>query len=99
MKEPNKRKQKQESTGSGRWKKRKGNECSTEEVPEFSDSLKNEGQMVAQPKLLTGETMREYQIEGLDWLIGLHETHNLNGILGQKCIVFVKYSQRFLIVF
>ena len=70
-------------------------ECMTaeEEVPEFSDCSqessqentvedeKKEERMDAQPKLLTGGTMRAYQIEGMEWLIGLYE-NGTNGILG-----------------
>ncbi|SJX64363.1 related to proliferation associated SNF2-like protein [Sporisorium reilianum f. sp. reilianum] len=36
-----------------------------------------------QPKLVTGATMREYQLDGLEWLISLYE-NGLNGILADE---------------
>ena len=36
-----------------------------------------------QPKLVTGCTMKEYQLEGLEWLSTLYE-HGLNGILADE---------------
>ncbi|KAE8215904.1 hypothetical protein CF327_g874 [Tilletia walkeri] len=36
-----------------------------------------------QPKLLTGAKMRDYQLDGLDWLISLYE-NGLNGILADE---------------
>jgi ATP-dependent DNA helicase len=36
-----------------------------------------------QPKLVTGGTMRKYQLEGLEWLISLYE-NGLNGILADE---------------
>ncbi|KAK0523643.1 putative ATPase [Tilletia horrida] len=37
----------------------------------------------AQPKLLTGAKMRDYQIDGLEWLVSLYE-NGLNGILADE---------------
>ncbi|ODQ78363.1 hypothetical protein BABINDRAFT_19811, partial [Babjeviella inositovora NRRL Y-12698] len=37
----------------------------------------------AQPRSITGCTMREYQLEGMDWLITLYE-NGLNGILADE---------------
>jgi ATP-dependent DNA helicase len=36
-----------------------------------------------QPKLVTGGTMRKYQLEGLEWLASLHQ-NGLNGILADE---------------
>lgn len=36
-----------------------------------------------QPKLLTGGIMRQYQIEGMEWLVGLFE-NGINGILADE---------------
>jgi len=36
-----------------------------------------------QPKLVTGATMREYQLQGLEWLVSLYE-NGLNGILADE---------------
>ena len=36
-----------------------------------------------QPKLLTGGVMREYQLDGMEWLQGLFE-HGINGILADE---------------
>ncbi|CAL1271150.1 unnamed protein product [Larinioides sclopetarius] len=51
-----------------------------------------------QPKLLTGGTMREYQIDGYEWLKTLYE-NGVNGILADEmglgktiqCIAFIAY--------
>jgi ATP-dependent DNA helicase len=36
-----------------------------------------------QPRLVTGATMRDYQLDGVQWLISLYE-NGLNGILGDE---------------
>ncbi|EPQ26329.1 uncharacterized protein PFL1_05978 [Pseudozyma flocculosa PF-1] len=36
-----------------------------------------------QPKLVTGATMRDYQLDGLEWLVSLYE-NGLNGILADE---------------
>ncbi|PRW58677.1 chromatin structure-remodeling complex SYD-like isoform X1 [Chlorella sorokiniana] len=38
---------------------------------------------VEQPELLTGGELREYQLRGLRWMVGLHR-HGLNGILADE---------------
>ncbi|KAJ1024722.1 hypothetical protein NDA16_002762 [Ustilago loliicola] len=43
----------------------------------------NEGGRRNQPKLVTGAKMREYQLDGLEWLISLYE-NGLNGILADE---------------
>ncbi|CAK7898144.1 uncharacterized ATP-dependent helicase Irc5p [[Candida] anglica] len=51
-----------------------------------------------QPKLLTGATMRDYQLDGLDFLVSLYE-NGLNGILADEmglgktiqCISFISF--------
>ena len=55
-------------------------------------------QAVGQPKLLSGAEMRDYQLEGLDFLVSLYE-NGLNGILADEmglgktiqCIAFVAF--------
>lgn len=36
-----------------------------------------------QPKLLTGAVLRDYQVDGVQWLISLYE-NGLNGILADE---------------
>eukprot|EP00124_Ichthyophonus_hoferi_P004274 Ihof_evm1s451 gene=Ihof_evmTU1s451 len=51
-----------------------------------------------QPKLVTGCVMREYQLDGMEWIASLYE-NGLNGILGDEmglgktlqCISFIAY--------
>jgi ATP-dependent DNA helicase len=40
-------------------------------------------QTAKQPKLVTGGTMRKYQLEGLQWLVSLY-MNGLNGILADE---------------
>ena len=37
----------------------------------------------AQPKILSGGSLKEYQIKGLEWLVSLYN-NNLNGILADE---------------
>ncbi len=41
----------------------------------------------AQPSLLKGGLLRDYQLDGLNWLIGLYET-GINGILADEMVSF-----------
>ncbi|UTT90521.1 hypothetical protein NDA17_003874 [Ustilago hordei] len=47
------------------------------------DAGNNQGGRRNQPKLVTGAKMREYQLDGLEWLISLYE-NGLNGILADE---------------
>jgi ATP-dependent DNA helicase len=38
-----------------------------------------------QPELVTGCEMRDYQLEGVEWLIGLYQ-NGLNGILADEMV-------------
>lgn len=42
-----------------------------------------------QPSILTGGTLREYQLQGLNWLIHLYD-NGINGILADE---MVRYGQ------
>lgn len=54
--------------------------------------------LVSQPALLTGGTLKPYQLEGLEWLVSLYE-NGLNGILADEmglgktlqCIAFLAF--------
>merc|ERR1712183_880560 len=39
--------------------------------------------VTAQPTILCGGTLKEYQLKGLEWLVSLHN-NNLNGILADE---------------
>jgi ATP-dependent DNA helicase len=45
-----------------------------------------------QPSLITGCTMRDYQLVGLEWLIGLYQ-QGLNGILADEMVLISIYRQ------
>lgn len=47
------------------------------------NATKNKPSSLEQPKILTGATLRDYQLEGLDWLVTLYE-NGLNGILADE---------------
>ncbi|KAL1668175.1 SNF2 family N-terminal domain-containing protein [Schizophyllum commune] len=89
-------------------KKRKTGEGDAEEdeKPVFSARAP-----IAQPKLITGATMKDYQLEGLRWMVGL-DSNGVSGILADEMglgktlqtIAFnayireLKHSKHFLIV-
>lgn len=48
-------------------------------------------QKFKQPSLITGAKMKDYQLEGLAWMVGLYE-NGISGILGMfSCNAFIKY--------
>ncbi|SNX86342.1 related to proliferation associated SNF2-like protein [Melanopsichium pennsylvanicum] len=56
------------------------------DAPHIADTKQNnanESGRRNQPKLVTGAKMREYQLDGLEWLISLYE-NGLNGILADE---------------
>ena len=69
---------------------------STREAIEKSQSSGNTN--TSQPKLITGGTLKDYQMDGLQWLVTLYE-NGLNGILADEmglgktlqCISFLSY--------
>lgn len=77
-----------EAEGSSR-KKLKGNEGSAVPVPitnpdKIGAPSKQPGSTEGrQPRLVTGATLRDYQIEGYEWLVGLY-SQGLNGILADE---------------
>ncbi len=40
--------------------------------------------MFEQPALITGATLKDYQLEGVAWMAGLHQ-NGISGILGTSC--------------
>lgn len=50
---------------------------------ETKAKLENPNSTIKQPSLVTGGTMRDYQLEGTEWLITLYE-NGLNGILADE---------------
>ena len=57
------------------------NEEKEKHVPNPSDIV--DGVSIRQPKLITGGVLREYQLQGVEWLISLYE-NGLNGILADE---------------
>lgn len=52
-----------------------------EDAEDVSDQVIT--RLTAQPSIMKGGTLREYQLDGLNWLIGLYET-GVNGILADE---------------
>ena len=67
--------------------KRRQNQAKFTDNNEASSDNENESlltRLTCQPSLLRGEhTMRNYQIDGLNWMISLYET-GINGILADE---------------
>ncbi|KAG7666267.1 IRC5 [[Candida] subhashii] len=69
---------------------------STREAIEKSQSSSNHS--IQQPKLLSGATLKDYQLDGLEWLVTLYQ-NGLNGILADEmglgktiqCIAFLSF--------
>lgn len=69
--------------GSSR-KKQKGNEGTALTVTTGGEGEKEpEKEKGRQPRLVTGAVLRDYQIEGYEWLVGLY-SQGLNGILADE---------------
>lgn len=61
--------------------KKKGKKDEVDDDEENDDEMaRPPTRLTVQPKVISGTQMRDYQLEGLNWMIGLHE-HGLNGIL------------------
>lgn len=73
-----------------------GNESET--VDDTTISAQPSKTQVSQPALITGGTLKSYQLEGLEWLVSLYE-NGLNGILADEmglgktlqCISFMAF--------
>ncbi len=44
-----------------------------------------------QPSIITGGTLREYQMQGLNWMIHLYD-NGINGILADEMVSFGQQS-------
>ncbi|KAJ9474684.1 putative ATP-dependent helicase IRC5 [Pseudozyma hubeiensis] len=64
-------------------KKAKTEASDASETKAHAAAAANESGRRNQPKLVTGAKMREYQLDGLEWLISLYE-NGLNGILADE---------------
>lgn len=49
-----------------------------------SEDLEDEVTIFPQPRLITGAKMKNYQLEGLQWMVALHQ-NGISGILGACC--------------
>ena len=66
--------------------KEEDEELLKDELEEDNDTaapLSTETVFSASPKYVTGGTMRDYQVQGLNWMISLFE-HGINGILADE---------------
>ncbi|KAL4253555.1 hypothetical protein AB1N83_014487 [Pleurotus pulmonarius] len=50
-----------------------------------SADLEEEVTIFPQPGLITGAKMKKYQLEGLQWMVALHQ-NGISGILGACCV-------------
>lgn len=57
---------------------------STEGVEE-DGGVDSGGVVFQQPSLITGAKMKDYQLEGLQWMVALHQ-NGISGILGMLCL-------------
>ncbi|KAH0485931.1 MAG: uncharacterized protein KVP18_003657 [Porospora cf. gigantea A] len=64
-------------------KKKETSKRSRRPTEEEEDPEENITRLSVQPSLLTGATLKNYQLEGLNWLISLYE-NGLNGILADE---------------
>ncbi|KAJ3867273.1 SNF2 family DNA-dependent ATPase [Lentinula novae-zelandiae] len=49
----------------------------------ISETSEDASQVIRQPSLITGATLKPYQLEGLQWMASLH-TNGISGILGER---------------
>jgi SWI/SNF-related matrix-associated actin-dependent regulator of chromatin subfamily A member 5 len=83
---PKKKDGKKGGAGAGAGGKRKATRGKGEEEEEGAGgevAMKPATRLLKQPASVTGGTMRDYQLEGLNWMISLHE-NGLNGILADE---------------
>ena len=64
-------------------RRRRASEADDEKLMNESDNAPSITRLLAQPKCITGGTMRSYQLEGLNWLIALYDT-GISGILADE---------------
>jgi hypothetical protein len=71
--------------GRGRHARDEGDE--DEELLKDEEGLGGAGvhRLTVQPSILTGGTLREYQMQGLNWLIHLYD-NGINGILADEMV-------------
>jgi ATP-dependent DNA helicase len=48
-----------------------------------------------QPALVTGGKLKDYQLEGLQWMVGLHQ-QGISGILGTPSLLFLSFKPTYL---
>lgn len=70
----------------------------TADAAEITGMAQHSRTLVTQPALITGGSLKQYQLEGLEWLVSLYE-NGLNGILADEmglgktlqCIAFLAF--------
>lgn len=67
----------------------------TESTREAKRAKNNSSAAFEQPELLTGATLKDYQLEGVQWMIGLYEA-GVSGILGKSYSRYLARSGRSL---
>jgi ATP-dependent DNA helicase len=51
----------------------------------LEDKPDSDASVFSQPVLITGTTLKPYQLEGVEWMIGLHQ-NGISGILGMSSV-------------
>lgn len=57
----------------------------------ISETSEDASQVIRQPSLITGATLKPYQLEGLQWMASLH-TNGISGILGERHPLYCAYK-------
>jgi ATP-dependent DNA helicase len=79
-KEAAKGKKRGRASGSASSKRRKSNEGEAIELEDKEEDIE-EPPIFPQPSLITGAKLKNYQLEGLQWMTSLHQ-NGISGILG-----------------
>lgn len=69
----------------GRQSKNKEDEEDAELLRDEEDEMQQAHRLPVQPSIITGGVLREYQMQGLNWMIHLYD-NGINGILADEMV-------------
>lgn len=81
--EDEKKKQKSKKKGAGETRRRRTEKEEDEELLKDEGDTQETTVFVESPSYIKGGTMRDYQVQGLNWLVSLHE-NGISGILADE---------------
>ena len=64
------------------------NEAERAQIKRMKIDVAEEEHRLAQPSLITGAKLKDYQLEGVEWMIGL-DKNGVSGILGMFVIILL----------